>query len=76
MPSQNGHTPPKNKWPLPWTTTPNTYIAGALTPVIFFLVPNTIPSHPDFWGVPSASIYDEKATTLAPRHAIYSAIRY
>eukprot|EP00983_Pelagomonas_calceolata_P004131 134035-Pelagomonas_calceolata.AAC.1 len=32
MPSKTGHTPPKRKWPLPWTITLIIYTTGALTP--------------------------------------------
>eukprot|EP00983_Pelagomonas_calceolata_P015865 502953-Pelagomonas_calceolata.AAC.1 len=55
MPSKIGQTPPKRKWPLPWNITLNTYTAGALIPVTFFLVPITIHSHPDLRGFPSAT---------------------
>eukprot|EP00983_Pelagomonas_calceolata_P011315 364104-Pelagomonas_calceolata.AAC.1 len=55
MPSKIGHTPPKRKWPLPWTITLNSYTTGAMTPVTFFLVPNTTHSHPDSQGFPSVT---------------------
>eukprot|EP00983_Pelagomonas_calceolata_P070170 1150676-Pelagomonas_calceolata.AAC.1 len=59
MLSKIGHMPPKRKWPLPWTITLIIYTTGGLTPMTFFMVPNTIPSHhldyPDSWGFPSAT---------------------
>eukprot|EP00983_Pelagomonas_calceolata_P061715 1146942-Pelagomonas_calceolata.AAC.3 len=44
-----------------------TYTTRALTPVIFFLVPNTIPSHPDSRGSPSAT----PSMMIRPRHEPY-----
>eukprot|EP00983_Pelagomonas_calceolata_P058541 1145531-Pelagomonas_calceolata.AAC.6 len=61
MPANIGHMPPKREWPLPMSITLGTYTIGALTPVTFFWCPTT-PSHPDSWGLPSAT----PSTTIRP----------
>eukprot|EP00983_Pelagomonas_calceolata_P068301 1149864-Pelagomonas_calceolata.AAC.1 len=78
MPSKDGHMPPKRKWPLSWTMTPNTYTFGAPPPSLtsdIFCCVHHIALSSIFLGVSICHpIYDDKAKTLALRHAICSAI--
>eukprot|EP00983_Pelagomonas_calceolata_P040906 1137819-Pelagomonas_calceolata.AAC.2 len=58
----------------PLTKTLNTYPTGALAPVTNFYVPNNSLSSKHLGISICNPIYDDKAMTLALRHATYSAI--